>query len=200
VRLIVLIVLGTLATAHAQPEPPIPDKPIYFGPRIGVSSSWIGGDDIVKSNFEERIGVYAGGFAMFEFGPYLAVEGGLAYSQKGNAFANGSLKLDYLQLEVLGIVHAVVGHNVRIRGIYGAAFAYNVRARLIQGSLDNSIKDETERNDVGLILGVGVESNTAYGKIIADGRYEHGFRRIDGAGDREQLRNRLITVSVGFGF
>jgi hypothetical protein len=202
VRLIVLIVLGTFATvtAQAQPAPPIPDKPFYFGPRLGVNTSWIGGDDIMKSNFEERIGAYIGGFAMFELGQYLALDTALAYSQKGNAFPAGTLKLDYLQLEVLGIVHAIVGHNVQVRGIYGATIAYAVRARLAMGSLDNSIKDQTERNDIGLVLGVGVESNTSRGKIIVDGRYEHGMRRIDGEGDRDQLRNRLFTVTVGFGF
>jgi len=202
VRLIVLIVLGTFATvtAQAQPAPPIPDKPFYFGPRVGVNTSWLGGDDIMKSNFEERIGGYVGGFAMVEFGQYLAIDGGLAFSQKGNAFPSGTLKLDYVQLEVLGIVHALVGQNVQVRGIYGATVAYAVRARLASGNLDNSIKDQTERNDVGLVLGVGVESNTSRGKIIVDGRYEHGLRRIDGEGSRDQVRNRLLSVTVGFGF
>lgn len=200
-RLIVpLIVLGTLATANAQPAPEIPDKPLYFGPRLGMNAAWLGGDDITKSNFEERIGFYAGGFAMIEFGPFLAVEGGLAFSEKGNATVNGALKLDYLQLEVIGIVHAIVGHNVRVRGLYGATISYLVRARLVEGEADNSIKDITERNDVGIVLGAGIESNTSLGKIIVDGRYEHGLRRIDGMGDRQQIRNRLLAVTVGFGF
>ncbi|HEY5938361.1 MAG TPA: porin family protein [Kofleriaceae bacterium] len=199
-RVIVLLIVLRSAAAFAQPAPEIPDKPFYFGPRVGINTSWLAGDDIVKSNFEERIGVYAGGFAMIEFGRFLALEGGLAFSQKGNAFVSGSLKLDYLQLEVIGVVHALVGQNVRVRGLYGATLAYNVRARFVQGAIDNSIRDFTEANDVGLVLGVGVESNTSVGKIIVDGRYEHGLRRVDGDGNREQIRNRLFTFCVGFGF
>ena len=201
-RLIVPIVLGTFAaaTAQAQPAPPIPDKPFYFGPRVGFNTSWLGGDDIVKRNFEERIAAYIGGFAMFEFGRFLALDTGLAYSQKGNAFLDGTLKLEYVQLEVLGIVHAIVGQNVKVRGIYGATFAYAVRARLSSGDADNSIKDRTERKDIGLVLGVGLESNTSRGKVIVDGRYENGMRRIDGEGSRDQIRNRLFTLTVGFGF
>lgn len=199
-RLIVAAIVLGAAPVHAQPTPAIPEKPVYFGPRFGINASWLGGDDIIKMNFEERIGIYAGGFAMVALSRFLAIEGVLAYSQKGNATINGTLKLDYVQAEVLGLVRAVVGQNVMVRGLYGAHLAYNVRARLVIAEADNTIRDDTEPFDLGAILGVGIESSTSVGKIIVDGRYEHGLRRIDGAGDRDQIRNRLFLVTAGFGF
>ncbi|MEJ7603220.1 MAG: porin family protein [Kofleriaceae bacterium] len=194
------IVLGLVATAHAQPARPIGDKLIYFGPRVGFDTAWLGGADIRKQQYEERIGAHVGGFVMFAFTPLLGAETGLFFAQKGNAFPNGAFKYDYLQLPLLGLVRATIGRNVRVRGVYGATLNLNVRSRLVAGEVDVKINDVTTPFDLGLVLGVGIESLTQYGVIIFDAHYEHGLRTIDDSMEHEDVKNRGITVSAGFGF
>ena len=199
-RAAIAIVLGLVATVQAQPAPPIEDKLVYFGPRVGIDTAWLGGADIRKSRYEERIGAHVGGFVMFAFSPLIGAETGLFFAQKGNAFPNGAIKYDYVQLPLLGLVRATIGHNVRIRGIYGATLNLNVRSRLVAGAVDVKIDDVTTPFDVGLMLGVGIESLTRVGVVVFDARYEHGLRTVDDSMEHEDVKNRGVTISAGFGF
>jgi len=196
----VALVLGTVATAHAERTPEYQDRPLRFGPRLGIDVAWLTGEDVREDQFEERICAHAGGFVLIAFSPYVAFEGGVFYAQKGHAFSNGSIKLDYVQTALLAVGRVPLGLNVKLRGLLGPTTSYNVRARAIIDDDNMNVRNEIAPFDVGLTGGIGVESMTDYGVILFDARFEYGLLRLDGTKEHEDIKSRVATVSVGFGF
>lgn len=133
------------------------------------------------------------------------------YSEKGLAFdieedgfeASGDIRIRYIEVPLLGRADlSAPGASTRVYVIGGAAPAFKLDARVkaeAEGEEETEDIDDVESVDLGLVGGAGVE----FGRFLVEGRYTHGLMSINSdtdEGDDESVRNRVISVMVGYRF
>jgi len=133
------------------------------------------------------------------------------FSEKGVTFnapgfgGNDSLdiRLRYLEIPLLVRVDAgSAGAAARPFIIGGVAPAFKLSAHATAVADDEEVRrnidDEIYSADAGLVGGLGVE----LGRLQIEGRYTHGLRHIntDDNGDEDRIKNRVVSVLVGFRF
>lgn len=103
--------------------------------------------------------------------------------------------IDYLQVPVFLRVN--IGTESRqgfaVYALAGPAFSWRIADEINGVTIDDSF----EGTDVGLVFGAGVEIT----RVILEGRYEWGFRRINKTfSDTDEIKSRTFTVLVGVRF
>ena len=103
--------------------------------------------------------------------------------------------LDYIQVPIF--LRLNIGTESRngfaVYGIAGPAFEVKIADEINGVTIDDSF----EGTDMGLVLGAGLEIT----RLILEGRYEWGFRRINKTfSDADEIKTRSFTVLVGIRF
>ena len=107
------------------------------------------------------------------------------------------LRLTYLEVPVLLHLDVYQRDPRAIYVIAGPAMAFNVQASYESDGEKESVTDDIENFDVGLVVGAGVELR----RLTLEGRYTWGLRsafhdsELDGA-----FKNRALSFIVGFRF
>jgi len=187
-------------------------KAIKVGPMVGINQAKIRVSDLEQIvEISTRTGFLFGGFASFEVSPRFAIQPELLYSQQGAEFpveglVSGLVKLDYIQVPVLAQVRFPSGNVVPflIAGPsigFKASCKVKVDAGVISDEFDCEDPEADfvpfKSTDLSGVLGFGVEVSG----LTLSARYTHGFSNVNGlAGDTEKVRNRVLSVAVGFGF
>jgi Outer membrane protein beta-barrel domain len=153
---------------------------------------------------DRRIGLVAGVFATMRMGDLVSIQPEVQYSQKGEKFTEDSvdvtIELDYLDIPVLARFTGSSRSGLVVFG--GPSFGFKLRARSTFDIEDEEIEDEdlgddVESFDLGFIAGAGIESE----KFFVDGRYQWGLSNINATeDDQEEIKNRVLSVVVGFRF
>jgi outer membrane protein with beta-barrel domain len=135
------------------------------------------------------------------------------FSEKGVKFDNVPFDLDssgsidvrvrYIEIPLLARADfGAPGSTTRVFVVGGAAPAFKLSGRAeleFEGEEQTQdIGDDTRPLDLGLVGGVGV----AFGRALIEARYTHGLRHIntDDNGEGGRIKNRVLSVSVGFRF
>lgn len=187
-------------------------KPIRFGPVVGLNLA-----DVRVSNLDEitdinrRTGFLFGGFVNFEVSRRFAIQPELLYSQQGAKIpledVDGVIKLDYIQVPVLAQLRFPTSGRAVPFLIAGPSIGFKASCKVkadagtISAEFDCEDPDEDfipiKSTDLSGVLGVGVEVSG----LTISARYTHGFSNInDLAGEQEKVRNRVLSLAVGFGF
>jgi opacity protein-like surface antigen len=179
--LAVLTVIGSASAAAA-------DGGIKFGPTFSTFSS-----DAL--DFNNRIGWHGGLFFGGNRTGVLGLQGELNWVRKRAEVQGQNIRIDYVQIPVLLRVNAGTDSpsGFAIYGIAGPAVDVKIADEIEGITLD----DGFEGADVSLVLGAGIEA----ARIIVEGRYEKGFRRVNNTfSDFTDIKTQAFKILFGIRF
>jgi hypothetical protein len=179
--LALLTVIGSASVAAA-------DGGIKFGPTFATFSS-----DAL--DFKTRTGWHGGLFFGGNRTGVLGLQGELNWVRKRAEVQGQDIRIDYLQIPVLLRVNAGTDSpsGFAVYGIAGPAIDIKI-ADEIEGV---TVDDGFEGADVSLVLGAGIEA----ARIIVEGRYEKGFRRVNNLfSDFTDIKTQAFKILFGIRF
>lgn len=192
----VLLIIGVSA-ASAQD--------VHGGVRAGVHVADVSfSESDADADFGRRTGLVAGAFLVVPLSPSFAIQPEVLFSQKGTSGSQrgvtGELKLDYLDVPILGRFWARAGSRSTIHVFAGPSLNFRLRAR-VRGSFagetsEQNIDDEIKAFDAGLVMGAGVQ----VGRLIVDGRYTWGVTNISKDEAEVTAKNRGLSLTAGIRF
>ncbi|HUP41168.1 MAG TPA: porin family protein [Vicinamibacterales bacterium] len=174
-----LVVFGSPAAAQG----------IKFGPTFATFSS-----DAL--DFKTRTGLHAGLFLGGSRDKTVGFQTEFNWLRKKAGTQSGqNIRIDYLQLPTLLRVNggSRSANGFGVYGIVGPAFSFKIGDEIEGFTLD----DGFEGTDVSLVFGGGIEVV----RIIVEGRYEKGFRRINNSFSvPSEIKTQAFTILFGLRF
>jgi hypothetical protein len=179
-------------------------KSTTVGPVVGLNIATFGGAD--AENVSSRTAFLIGGFAAFQLSPKFLLEPSVLYTEKGGEVdfeedINGTIKLTYLQVPVLGRYRLGSGKAVP-NLIFGPAVGFKIgcnasgNAGPIEINVDCDEADvPVSSTDFSLIGGVGLEVS----KFMFSLRYDYGLSAVPSEGDAK-VYNRTVSLVGQYGF
>jgi hypothetical protein len=181
--LIALMLVGSASFASAQ------GVGIKVGPTFDEFS-----DEVL--DFDNRTGIHAGLFIGGSRDKVLGFQTEFNWLRKNTATEAGQeIRIDYLQIPVLLRLNAgsSSANGPALYGIVGPAFDFKIADDVEGFTLD----DGFEGTDVSLAFGGGFE----VARIIIEGRYEKGFRRINKTfSSVAEIKKQSFTILFGVRF
>ena len=200
---------------------------VTYGIRSGVNyATWEGDDiqiiqDLVDKTegyvvAKGRTGMHIGGYVHIPISEVFAFEPGIGYSKKGyslkgdfqipvlkyfNINARAQVQSHYIDIPLVMRANVYKGLNIYV----GPQVSYLVRSTLnaklgVMGiTLFNrgiGITERFNKVDMGLTGGIGYQFNNG---LNVQAGYDYGLSKLD-KNDNYMAYNRVIKVSVGFGF
>lgn len=196
---VILLTAGTAGAARAQE--------LHAGLLAGPAVSEITFDD-PGDVLDPRIGATLGFYLVIGAGGPFALQSEIALSQKGVGFpdqdADGNpidatYSIGYLELPLLARI-SYPEWPVRPFLMAGPVAAYRATARYTADgyeSVDATL--DTEKFDLCVAGGAGIEFDADQGAIQISVRYSHGLFDVDASDAGLAGKNRTISLVVGFG-
>jgi len=175
-----LVIVGVTSSAAA-------DAGIKFGPTFAR----FGTDNL---DFDTRTGLHGGIFFGGNRSGVVGLQSEINWIRKNAEYGieGQDIRVDYLQVPVLLRLNAGSDSFVAY-GIAGPAFNFKIADEVEGITLD----DGFEGFDMGLVFGGGIEIS----RIIIEGRYEKGFRRINNLfEDFLEIKSQSFTILFGVRF
>jgi hypothetical protein len=182
------------------------EQPAAVGVKAGMNFSNLNFDgDGASLNLDQRKGFVGGLFVVWPATGRVALQTEALYSQKGAQMeegdASGKIKLDYIDVPVLGRFSSPVSGGTSFHVFAGPSFGFRVSAKAESSFGDEEesedIDDDVERFDLGLVAGAGLE----FGRFVIDGRYTWGLSNINkDEADDVKIKNRVFAVMAGIRF
>ena len=183
VALAVLVVIGFASSAAA-------DGGIKFGPTFAKFSS----DSL---DFKNRTGLHAGVFFGGNRTGVIGLQGEINWIRKRTEteLSHQAIRIDYLQVPVL--LRLNIGTDspsgFAVYGIAGPAVDIKIADEIEGVTMDDGFGGA----DVSLVFGGGIE----VARIIVEGRYTKGFRRINNLfEDFTDIKTQAFTILFGIRF
>jgi len=206
VALATAIGAASAASAHAQ----------VIGFRLGLSMSKasIEGEIFEGAEDPDRTWLTAftgGGFIRFGAGQ-IAIQPELFYVTKGVKFedeandAEGSLKLDYIEVPVLLFLGLGSGASTPYV-VVGPAFSFEASCSVEAegGGLsletdcdEEGAEDNRKKLDVGAMFGAGLAFPAGPGSIVVDGRFNLGLMNIIDDETDDSFKHRTFSFTAGY--
>jgi hypothetical protein len=181
--LVALALIGSSSSAAAQ------GAGIKVGPTFATFSS-------EASDFENRTGIHAGLFVGGSRDKVIGLQTEFNWLRKKTETQAGQqIRIDYLQVPVLLRLNAgsSSASGFAVYGIAGPAIELKIADEVEGFTLD----DGFEGADVSLVFGGGIE----VARIIVEGRYEKGLRRINNTfSDFADIKKEAFTILFGLRF
>jgi len=177
-----------------------------FGIKGGLNLAKLGGSDV--SNVDSRTTFNAGGFVEFVVSDFIGIQPELLFTMKGakekfdyeGVTLKSEVKLTYLEIPVLFKLYVPVeGVSFKPFIYAGPSIGFKLSSKIKVSSGGESVEEDIEdlkSTDFGFNFGVG--SNI--GPIIIGIRYNLGLTSIDDSADPDDVKNRVLSFNVGFGF
>ncbi len=181
--LVTVLLLVLVASAQAQ-----------FGIRTGIKAGYSWSDltgDVPSGT--EKLKKFTGGAALEMNLLLISVEADLLYSPRGVVNQDGSeTNLNYLSIPVVAklklfpmLIHPYL--------LAGPEFSYLLSAK----SNGTDIKDSVKGQDMGIVIGGGLEFSILGKAAYAEARYVYGLRNIS-TEESTTIRNRVTQIYFGF--
>ncbi len=180
-----------------------------YGVLGGFTSATLSGNDV--ANADAKLGATFGGYVSFGFSPNFSIETGALYAQRGAKSSSGGvtekLKLGYVEVPLLisakfpgqGTLTPFIsaGPAIAIKascGISASGGGANVGTGCsdLESELDAKIKSI----DPGLVGAAGVDFNSFRVSV----RYFAGLSTIDKVAPAYDIKNRAVSLLVGYSF
>jgi hypothetical protein len=182
-RAIALAVLALIVSSS-----PAAAQGIKFGPTFATFSS-----DAL--DFKTRTGIHAGLFVGGSRDKTVGLQTEFNWLRKKAEMNGNQISIDYFQLPVLLRVNggSSSANGFGVYGIVGPAVSLKIADEVEGFTLD----DGFEGADVSLVFGGGFE----VARIIVEGRYEKGFRRINNSFSApSEIKTQAFTILFGLRF
>lgn len=184
-----LATLAVLTLAASAPFASAQGVGIKVGPTFDEFS-----DDVF--DFDNRTGIHAGLFIGGSRDKVLGFQTEFNWLRKNTATEAGQeIRIDYLQIPLLLRLNAgsSSANGPALYGIVGPAFDFKIADEVEGFTLDDGI----EGTDVSLAFGGGFE----VARIIIEGRYEKGLRRINKTfSSLAEIKKQSFTILFGVRF
>lgn len=193
VALILLLIIGFNTQSLAQAP-----VGISKGIKGGLNFANFRGDDVEGNS--SRKALVVGGFVKINLLNIIALQPEVLYSGKGAEFEVNSnkttTKITYLEIPLLIRLNTINAGVLKAGLIAGPSFAFTLSAK----SDDTDIKNSIKSNDMGAVVGIGVDLGAGVISLTGDVRYTLGLNSIDDSGADLDIKNGVFSVMVGIGF
>jgi len=163
------------------------------GIKVGPTFDEFSADSL---DFDNRTGIHAGIFLGGSRDNVLGFQTEFNWLRKKTEAAGGQqIRIDYLQIPVLLRLNAGSGSasGPAVYGIAGPAIELKIADEVDGFTLD----DGFEGADVSLMFGAGIE----VARIIVEGRYEKGLRRINNTfSGLSEIKKQSFSILFGIRF
>lgn len=199
--LIAALMVASYVTAQAQQ----PVGTISIQPKVGLNlaSMTEAGDDS-----KIRVGFAAGAEGLYQVSDIFGISAGLLYSQQGVkgdvGSAEGTIKMDYLNVPVLANVYVAKGLAVKIGFQPGFLINDKIKAEVSGVSAEMGIKEAFRYGNIdvdvkSLDFTIPVGLSYEISNFVIDARYNWGLTKtIDGVGDG--TKNSVFQFTLGYKF
>jgi outer membrane protein with beta-barrel domain len=190
---------------------------ITAGIKAGLNNSNISldfpGDDTGAPTPKSRNGLIIGGFVGKDFNPKGGILVEVLYAQAGTKLSfteedgtaiNQEIKVDYIQIPVLGRVNFKASNAAVVHIFGGPAFAFKASQseKLTINGIEVTVDPADEANikdtDMGLTVGAGLD----IGRLLIDVRYTWGLMNInnDTGTNEPDVKTKQFAVMFGIDF
>ncbi len=196
--LIIFIAMGNLQPASAG-------KISAKGLKVGVNVTDFYGTDIEDEQESSRTGFAVGGFLTYQISPLLAAQPELFISLKGADEINNYItpleayRVYYLEVPLLIKMTVPTNTAASPNMFIGPSLAMRIKAEKEVGDILVAQPD-VRPLDVGITLGMGLDYNLDYRKLLFEIRYNLGLQSIDDSEKKRDWKNRVIAIMFGYGF
>lgn len=187
-----LVCIFTLILTAAQ----VNAQEFSFGAKAGLNIANIGGSTYYGygygslGSFGSKVGFHLGGVAEVPITDKIAVQPELLYSSQGSKWSYGSngedLKLDYVNLPILGKYYIIEGLSAEAGPLVGF---------LISDNVDDD--DRFNKLDFAFAIGASYKLNE---NIFFSLRYNKGIANINGSDYSGSSQNNVVQISAGYSF
>ena len=168
---------------------------LYYGARIGLNMSGIGGDESLGT----KTGMTLGGVVGMRVSSALFLESGLYYTQRGGKEKGTTVGLNYLELPILIKYGIKATDEIAIIPFIGPYFSYAISGRIKNKDVGQdwtSFRDGCYKHpDMGFKFGVGADYNKLYLEIA----YQAGVANISKA-DPVTAHGHAFNINFGVNF
>lgn len=161
-------------------------------------TNFIGGG---SGDFTWRTAYMFGVTGDFSLGDTFAFRPELHYSSKGSAVktelgevGQTAFRLSYLQIPLLGQLHAASGGSLRPQMFGGLSFGLLLRCRLAEQACGDIADFNQSRFEFGLVMGSEIEG---WGGALGV-RYEVGLRPVDSTVEGNAIYNGALSVTFRY--
>lgn len=186
IMMVLMLVSSLLFTQYAQSQ-------ISYGVKGGLNLATVGGSDV--RDVEPRVGFHVGGFLGFSLLGLAAFEGGVYFSQKGNA-ETGLVDIEVISNYIDVPIVAKLSFLPFTHIYAGPQFSFLLDSKVSTPDGDVDITDLTNQSDVAAVIGIGM--NLPMGLRLSAG-YDFGLVSVDAVND-SKVYNRVIKLTVGYKF
>lgn len=183
------------------------DQPITFGVRGGVNfAKQAVSSDGYSFSAKNNLGFNVGVSVDIPFLESLYLQSGLYYTGKGYKFDEDGyeekVNLSYLQIPVLASYRYNFSEAAQLQINVGPYFAYGIDGKYKceedgeKWEEDAFSDDEYKKFDMGLTVGAGI----TFGHIFVGANYDFGLTNIMNGLEGGSLKNRCLSISVGYNF
>ncbi len=196
---LVFVAIATMITATS-----LNAQSIQFGAKAGVNFSALNGDTGEVLDLKARTSFHLGGVAEIMFSDKFSFQPELLYSAQGTDYEDmdagieGTLKLDYLNVPLLGKYYVTEGFSIQAGPQVGLLLSAKSEFEIAGDSQEEDVKDSMSGIDFGLNFGLGYKLPSG---LFFDARYNLGLSNVnDEDSDIIDDKNGVIQLSVGFSF
>lgn len=194
-----LLLLATLVAVPASAQ-----ESLSFGVKGGLN---IASANVEAVGFDispdSRTGLVAGLFVHYPLREQIGLQIEGLYSQKGAKVdelgIEVDLRLDYLEIPVLGRFGIRASDDAFVHVVAGPAFAFKLNDSLDVSDFFGFDEIDIKPFDAGIAVGGGV----TFRNVVVDVRYTHGLVNINDEetlDDFLEVKNRAFSVTVGWQF
>jgi hypothetical protein len=163
---------------------------INTGFKGGFNWSVVRGDAVSDVESVKR---FTGGVSLELDAFLLAIEIDLMYSPRGAQIPDvGEIRLDYLSIPIV-VKKRFFPVGIHPFLVAGLEFGYLISAE----QNDNSIKSQLRKDDLGMVIGGGLEFGLFGKAIYIEGRYFHALSRMNQDDQFFDVKNRTFQVLFG---
>lgn len=170
---------------------------INIQPKLGMNIATLTDADDADS----RIGLVIGAEGEYQVSELFSVTAGLLYSQQGakasysenGVSADGTVKLDYINVPILANVYVAQGLAVKLGIQPGFKVSSKVKVEA-QGVSAEADLEGTKSIDFSIPVGLSYE----YSNIQLDARYNWGLTKVNK--NMDKCKNSVFQITLGYKF
>ena len=196
---------NTKDDAQKSPILPAPKRRVTSGLKAGLNLSNYYGDDVDalwEEYWDPKLGFCGGIFITFRISDIFAIQPEALFTMKGAKEEHEDwghkINANYLEIPFLAKL-SIPGRIIRPNLFLGPALAIKLSSDRVYDSGESDPIDYFKENDLGAVVGLGVDFNTGRGNIMIEARYTLGLITVK---DEEgyDIKNGVISFMAGYSF